>query len=94
MQRGRLKITAIDIKNYLLPLDPPFRAAWDPSPRKTFTATIVRVSTDAGISGIGSGDAMLGLSAHTDLFIGCDPFDIERHWQVLDNIDFHYGLHR
>lgn len=86
-----MKITAIDIKNYLLPLKPPFKAAWDPSPRKTFAATIVRVSTDTGIIGIGSGDAMLGLAEHADLFIGRDPFDIERHWQVLDNIDFHYG---
>ncbi|MGD9058632.1 MAG: mandelate racemase/muconate lactonizing enzyme family protein [Desulfobacterales bacterium] len=86
-----MKITAINIKNYLLPLNPPFKAAWDPSPRKTFTATIVWVSTDAGITGIGSGDAMLGLAENADLFVGHDPFDIQRHWQVLDNIDFHYG---
>lgn len=86
-----MKITAIDIKNYRLPLDPPFKAAWDPSPRKTFTVNIVRVTTDAGITGIGSGDAMLGLSEHVHLFIGHDPFDIERHWQILDNLDFHYG---
>jgi D-galactarolactone cycloisomerase len=86
-----LKITAIEIKHYLLPLDPPFKAAWDPSPRNKFAATIVRVNTDAGITGIGSGDAMLGLSGHKYLFIGHDPFEIERHWQVLDNIDFHYG---
>ncbi len=86
-----MKITAIDIKNYRLPLEPPFKAAWDPSPRRTFTATIVRVHTDEGITGIGSGDAMLGLAEHADLFIGHDPFNIERHWQVLDNLDFHYG---
>jgi L-alanine-DL-glutamate epimerase-like enolase superfamily enzyme len=86
-----LKITAIEIKHYLLPLDPPFKAAWDPSPRKKFPATIVRVNTDEGICGIGSGDAMLGLAGHEHLFIGHDPFEIERHWQILDNIDFHYG---
>jgi L-alanine-DL-glutamate epimerase-like enolase superfamily enzyme len=86
-----VKITAIDIKHYLLPLDPPFKAAWDPSPRRAFAAAIVRVSTDAGITGIGSGDVMLGLAEHAHLFIGQNPFDIERHWQVLDNIDFHYG---
>jgi L-alanine-DL-glutamate epimerase-like enolase superfamily enzyme len=86
-----LKITAIEIKNYLVPLDPPFNAAWDPSPRKKFPATIVRVNTDEGITGIGSGDAMLGLAGHEHLFIGQDPFEIERHWQILDNIDFHYG---
>ena len=86
-----MKITAIEIKHYLLPLDPPFKAAWDPSPRKKFPATIVRVNTDEGICGIGSGDAMLGLAGHEHLFIGHDPFEIERHWQILDNIDFHYG---
>jgi L-alanine-DL-glutamate epimerase-like enolase superfamily enzyme len=86
-----LKITSIEIKHYLMPLDPPFKAAWDPAPRKKFAASIVRVNTDAGITGIGSGDAMLGLSGHKHLFIGHDPFEIERHWQVLDNIDFHYG---
>jgi L-alanine-DL-glutamate epimerase-like enolase superfamily enzyme len=86
-----LKITALEIKHYLLPLDPPFIAAWDPLPRKNFPATIVRVNTDEGITGIGSGDAMLGLAGQEHLFIGQDPFEIERHWQVLDNIDFHYG---
>jgi L-alanine-DL-glutamate epimerase-like enolase superfamily enzyme len=86
-----LKITAIEIKHYVLPLDPPFKAAWDPSPRKKFAATIVRVNTDEGITGIGSGDAMMGLAANEHLFIGQDPFEIQRHWRVLDNIDFHYG---
>ena len=86
-----MKITSIEIKNYLLPLDPPFKAAWDPAPRKKFGATVVRVNTDEGITGIGSGDAMMGLTGHEHLFIGHDPFEIERHWQVLDNIDFHYG---
>ncbi|SEC00071.1 hypothetical protein [Paenibacillus sp. GP183] len=33
-----MKITAIDIKHYLLPLDPPFKAAWDPNPRKKFAS--------------------------------------------------------
>jgi L-alanine-DL-glutamate epimerase-like enolase superfamily enzyme len=86
-----MKITAIEIKHYLLPLDPPFKAAWDPIPRKKFAATIVQVKTDEGISGIGSGDMMLGFSGHEYLFVGQDPLEIERHWQVLDNIDFHYG---
>jgi L-alanine-DL-glutamate epimerase-like enolase superfamily enzyme len=86
-----MKITAIEIKHYRLPLDPPFKAAWDPVVRKDFSTTIVQVKTDEGITGVGSGDMMLGLHGHEHLFIGRDPFDIERHWQVLDNIDFHYG---
>jgi len=86
-----MKITAIEIRHYLLPLEPPFRAAWDPNPRKKFAATIVTVHTDEGITGIGSGDLMTGFEGHEHLFIGQDPFAIERHSQVLDNIDFHYG---
>jgi D-galactarolactone cycloisomerase len=86
-----MKITAIDIKHYLLPLDPPFKAAWDPNPRKKFASTIVKVHTDEGITGIGSGDLMTGFEGHEHLFIGKDPFEIERHAQVIYNIDFHYG---
>lgn len=86
-----MKITAIETKQYLLPLDPPFKAAWDPAPRKKFASTLVYVHTDAGITGVGSGDLMMGLSGHEHLFIGQDPFAIERHSQIIDNIDFHYG---
>jgi L-alanine-DL-glutamate epimerase-like enolase superfamily enzyme len=86
-----MKITSIEIKHYIMPLDPPFKAAWDPLPRDKFGTTIVQVKTDEGITGIGSGDAMVGFRGHEHLFIGHDPFDIERHWQILDNIDFHYG---
>jgi L-alanine-DL-glutamate epimerase-like enolase superfamily enzyme len=86
-----MKITSIEIKQYRIPLNPPFKAAWDPMPRKTFAATIVRVNTDEGLTGIGSGDLMVGFAGHENLFVGRDPSDIERHWQVLDSIDFHYG---
>jgi L-alanine-DL-glutamate epimerase-like enolase superfamily enzyme len=86
-----MKITAIEIKHYRMPLDPPFKASWDPVARKNFDATIVQVITDEGITGVGSGDLMLGLRGNEHLFLERDPFDIERHWQVLDNIDFHYG---
>ncbi|MCD7036045.1 mandelate racemase/muconate lactonizing enzyme family protein [Metabacillus sp. GX 13764] len=86
-----MKITGIEIKQYLLPLDPPFKAAWDPAPRKQFASTLVYVHTDEGITGVGSGDLMTGFEGHEHLFIGQDPFDVERHAKVLDNIDFHYG---
>ncbi|TMW71260.1 mandelate racemase/muconate lactonizing enzyme family protein [Alteribacter natronophilus] len=86
-----MKITSIEIKQYVMPLDPPFKAAWDPAPRKNFATTLVFVHTDEGITGVGSGDLMFGFQGHEHLFIGRDPFEIERHYQVLDNIDFHYG---
>src|SRR5688500_14859388 len=77
-------IDAIEIRHYRLPLDPPFHAAWDPTPRKSHTVTLVRVR--AGDSeGVGSGDAMLGFAGHEHLFLGQDVFAMERHVQVLDN---------
>lgn len=92
MERLReLKITSIEIKQYLFPLDPPFKAAWDPSPRKNFASTLVYVHTDEGLTGIGSGDLMIGFEGHEHLFIGQDPFAIEKHAQIIDNINFHYG---
>ncbi|GEL76510.1 mandelate racemase/muconate lactonizing enzyme family protein [Tenuibacillus multivorans] len=86
-----MKITSIEVKQYVKELDPPFKAAWDPKPRKKFASTLVYVHTDEGITGVGSGDLMTGFEGHEHLFIGQDPFAIERHSQVLDNIDFHYG---
>src|SRR5947199_338496 len=52
-----------------LPLDPPFRAAWDPVPRRAFDATLVRVETDAGVTGYGSGDTMDGFAPFSGLFV-------------------------
>ena len=83
-------IESIEIRHYRLPLDPPFVASWDPNPRKSFTNTIVRVRA-GDFEGVGSGDTMLGFDGHQDLFIGQDPFAIERHVQILDNLQFHYG---
>lgn len=65
-----MKITDIEIKSYLLPLDPPFNAAWDFKPRKQFCATVVQVHTDEGITGIGSGDLMLGFQGMNIFFRG------------------------
>ena len=34
---------------------------------------------------------MLGFAGQEYLFLGRDPFDIERHVRMLDNLQFHYG---
>jgi L-alanine-DL-glutamate epimerase-like enolase superfamily enzyme len=86
-----MKITAIEITQHQLPLDPPFRPSWSSQPRLKFDATIVRVHTDAGLTGIGSGDYMLGFAGHERLFIGEDPLRLERHNRVITHIGFHYG---
>ena len=84
------QIDAIDIHHYRIPLDPPFRASWDPQPRTSFSSTIVRVQA-GDYEGVGSGEAMLGFAGHESLFLGQDPFDIARHVEILDNLQFHYG---
>ena len=84
-----MKITAISIERMRLPLDPPFMAAWDPVPRTHFEATLVRVDTDEGITGYGSGDTMAGFGDYAELFIGRDPLRIANHVRVLEGIAFH-----
>jgi L-alanine-DL-glutamate epimerase-like enolase superfamily enzyme len=89
--QSRVKITAIRLDRMRLPLDPPFRAAWDPVPRRHFDATLVRVETDEGITGFGSGDTMDGFAAFADLFIGPRPLAIARHVRTIETINFHAG---
>jgi hypothetical protein len=85
-----MSIDSIEIHHYRLPLDPPFNASWDPRPRTSHTSTIVRVRA-GDYEGVGSGDAMLGFAGHEYLFLGTDPFDIERHVRLLDSLQFNYG---
>ncbi|MBA3235151.1 MAG: mandelate racemase/muconate lactonizing enzyme family protein, partial [Chloroflexi bacterium] len=86
-----MKITAIRLERLVLPLDPPFLAAWDPVPRRTFAATVVRVETDDGVVGVGSGDTMDGFEAFEHLFLGGDSLAVARHVRALETIDFHAG---
>jgi D-galactarolactone cycloisomerase len=86
-----VRITAIQIQHLRRPLEPPFHAAWDPDPRTEFGATIVRVETDEGVIGIGSGDTMAGFEEYRHLFIGRDPLELATHARTLETIAFHAG---
>src|SRR5260370_37850156 len=85
------KIASIRITQHRLERNPGLLASWDSKPRIHFDATLVRVATDTGLVGYGSGDLMVGFKGHESLFIGQDPLAVERHYRVLSNIDFHYG---
>lgn len=85
------RIAAIEISHHRLPLDPPFKASWDGRARESFDATVVRVRDDEGREGVGSGDLMVGFAGHEPLFLGEDPRRVERHFEVLSHIEFHYG---
>ncbi|MDY7104809.1 MAG: mandelate racemase/muconate lactonizing enzyme family protein [Actinomycetota bacterium] len=86
-----MRITDIRTRRFALPLDPPFVAAWDPTPRRTFEATIVVVETDEGLTGVGSGDTMDGFDAYRHLFVGRDPMRIADHVRTLETVTFHGG---
>jgi len=86
-----MKITHIELTRMLLPLDPPFHAAWDPNPRTSFAATLVTVRTDEGVIGYGSGDTMDGFDAYRELFIGTDPLQILSQVRRIETVNFHGG---
>ena len=84
-------IVAVAVSHHRLPLVPAFHASWDGQPRVHFDATVVRVTTDTGFTGVASGDRMLGFEGHEQLFVGQDALALERHYRILCNLDFHYG---
>jgi L-alanine-DL-glutamate epimerase-like enolase superfamily enzyme len=84
-------ISRIELSAHRLPLDPPFPAAWDRKPRRSFPVTVYRVFDDEGRMGFGAGDAMRGLVDYLDLFVGSDPLELDRHAAVLENIAFFDG---
>jgi len=87
-----MKIAAIRLERMRLPLDPPFLAAWDPVPRRWFGATLVRVETDEGVTGVGSGDTMDGFAAYEELFLGRDPRQIVSHVKTIETVPARPGL--
>jgi len=83
-----MKITEIALERLRLPLDPPFHPAWEAEPTHGFEAAIVRVCTDEGVTGIGSGGAMAGFDAYRQLFLGTDPTDIVNQVRTLEAANF------
>ena len=87
-----MRITAIETRTYRYPLDPPFRAAWDPIPREHQEATVVIVSTDEGVTGISAGGDGLPDRAVLERFlVGVDPMRTEAVREICETVDFHGG---
>ena len=87
-----MKITGVESRVYRYPLDPPFRAAWDPIPRTQQEATLVLVHTDDGPTGIASGgDGFPDREALERFLIGLDPLRTEAVREVCETIDLHGG---
>lgn len=86
-----MRITSIEARSYLLPLDPGFEAAWDPETRIAFPETIVTVKTDEDVNGFCGGAPVPDLELLERLLVGVDPTDTERILGVVESVDFHGG---
>ncbi len=86
-----MRIAAIETRTYRYPLDPPFRAAWDPEPRTHQDATIVIVRSGDGIEGYASGDALPDRELLERFMVGLDPMDTEVVREICETVDFHHG---
>ncbi|HUZ84879.1 MAG TPA: mandelate racemase/muconate lactonizing enzyme family protein [Gaiellales bacterium] len=86
-----MRITAVETRTYRHPLDPPFRAAWDPAPRAYQDATLVLVHTDQGVSGCASGDPLPDRALLERLLVGVDPRRSEVVREICETVDFHGG---
>lgn len=84
-----MKITRIRIERRTLELDPPFLAAWDPDPRRSFEATLVFVETDEGVTGVGSGDTMDGFERFEHHFLERSPLELAHHQAILEMLSRH-----
>lgn len=84
-----MRITGVSVRRYRYPLDPPFRAAWDPIPRVQQDAEIVCVHTDEGITGYASGDFLPDAAVLERFLVGLDPMRTEAVRQVCETVDFH-----
>jgi len=86
-----MKITSIALTRHRMDFEPAFLPSWDSLPRHSFTIDLVTVETDNGLKGYGSGDSMAGFEGHEELFLGKDPRLLAEHFQVIQNLSFHYG---
>ena len=85
------RIADVEVRRYAVDLDPPFRAAWDPTPRATVEATLVIVRSDDGVAGYASGDDVPDAALLERLLVGVDPLRTEAVREIFETVDFHGG---
>lgn len=86
-----MRITGLEVRRYVLPLDPVFNAAWDPVPRDRFEETIVVLSTDEGINGLAGGAAVPDAELLAGLLEGRDVSDTAAIFEICRTVDYHAG---
>jgi len=85
------RIAGIEVRRYAIALDPPFRAAWDPTPRASVEASLVIVRSEDGAEGYASGDDVPDAALLERLLVGVDPMRTEAVREILETVDFHGG---
>jgi D-galactarolactone cycloisomerase len=86
-----VRIAGIEVRRYAFPLDPPFKAAWDPAPRRAQEASIAIVRSDDGLAGYASGDNLPDAGVLERLLVGLDPLRVEVVREICETVDFHRG---
>jgi D-galactarolactone cycloisomerase len=86
-----MRIERIETRRYEVPLEPPFRAAWDPVPRDRLRETIVLVHSDDGNVGVASGAPLPDADLLSRLLVGVDPRRTEIVRDMCASVDFHGG---
>ena len=86
-----MRIAGLEVRRYALPLDPPFRASWDPVPRAALEASLVLVRSDDGLTGYASGDNLPDAALLERLLVGLDPLRTEVVRELCETVDFHGG---
>lgn len=85
-----MRVAAVEVRRYAFPLDPPFRAAWDPVPRTELAATLVIVRSDDGLAGYASGgDGLPDAALLERLLVGIDPLRTEVVRELCETVDLH-----
>jgi L-alanine-DL-glutamate epimerase-like enolase superfamily enzyme len=79
------------VRRYAFPLDPPFRASWDPALRRSVEASVVTVRSDDGLAGYASGDHLPDAAVLEELLGGLDPRRVEVVREICETVDFHGG---
>jgi len=84
-RKDGMKIAAIEVDLLNLPYPVPFTAAWRRAPETARQLTLVRVVTDAGLTGYGNGggDEVRNVLRVRDALIGQDPLALERLAPVI-----------
>ena len=84
-----MRIASVEVRRYAFPLDPPFRAAWDPVPRTRVEAELAIVRSEDGLAGYASGDRLPDAALLSQLLVGLDPRRTEVVRELCETVDFH-----